>query len=103
MSSPEITKAALIHIIQQWQKSAISAEALQIWMIDHYDPPETPVGTKEPECVQEAMHVVMNEYEIADIECYVSDKADLALALINCDDSNFIQARSNFLKHAFTD
>ncbi|MCG9728251.1 hypothetical protein L1D44_00050 [Shewanella sp. Isolate13] len=103
METTEITKAQLLALLTSWKLGEIDAEALQNWMITHYDPPEVKIGSGEPEWTQEAMNIVMNEYEIAKIEKFRLDNAQYAIDFVNCSESNFNQTKHLFIQDGFRD
>lgn len=103
MSQPKITKQALIDVLTNWQQKKIDNEALQDWMVTHFDPPETIIGEGEPELVQEAMHVIMNEYELADISKFKTEGFDYAMQFLSCDEQNFADKRQQFIHQGFMD
>ena len=98
-----ITKQALIDKINSWGQQHISTELLQLWMLDNFEPDEFDIGKGEPECVVEAMHIIMNEFELAQQEKCLSSKYQLAIHFIDCNDDNFIMRKNEFLKHGFSD
>ena len=99
----KISKAQLVAVVTDWGQGRLSTDGLQQWMLDHYDPDEVTIGEGEPEVVQEAMHIVMNEYELAKPDKILPAGHALALQFIDCDDSSFLQRRRQFLKEAFCD
>ncbi|MCG9697535.1 hypothetical protein [Shewanella sp. Isolate11] len=103
MNKANITKAQLIEQINLWKQQAISAEQLQDWMVTHYDPDEVDVGLGEPEWTVEAMNIVMNEYEIAKLDKFRQENAQLGIDFIECDESRFNQTRHLFLQQGFKD
>lgn len=98
-----ISKSDLIAQITLWSENKISAEQLQDWMVTYYDPDEVKVGDGEKEWTCEAMHIVMNEYEIAKVEKFRQENAQLAINFINAEESQFNQTRHLFLQQGFTD
>ena len=98
-----ITKTQLIEQLMLCQSETMSAQDLQDWMINHFDPPETQVGVGEDECVVEAMNIIMNEYELVKIEKLKIEGIPLALAFLNTTEESFEITRSQFLKHGFLD
>ena len=103
MSDLFITKAQLLNELTAWHKGENSTEQLQDWMVTFYDPPEVEIGPGETQWVQEAMHVIMNEYELAKIEKCKPEGYQLAIAFLSCDETNFEQKRHLFIHHAFED
>ncbi|MGS0676290.1 hypothetical protein [Shewanella sp. 0m-4] len=103
MENTEITKAQLLALLTSWKLGEIDAEALQNWMVTHYDPPEVKIGTGEAEWTQEAMNIVMNEYEIAKIAKFRLDNAQYAIDFVNCSESNFNQTKHLFIHDGFID
>lgn len=103
MTQQIITKAQLAKVLNDWGSGRLTSEQLQDWMIDQYDPTEVDIGPGESELVQEAMNVIMNEYEIGKIETFVVENYALALAFLSCNDNNFLDKRTQFLRKAFTD
>ena len=98
-----ITKSDLIAVLKRWGSDEYSSDQLQEWMIDHYDPPEVSVGKGEPEHTQEAMHIVMNEYEICATEKYRREGCQLAIEYIQAPLNSSESARKVFIKQGFTD
>lgn len=103
MSIAQITKTQLITQINNWGTGIISSEKLQDWMVTHYDPPEVEVGLDESLWVQEAMNIVMNEYELAKINKFRIENFKLAIDFIQCNEDNFLSTRQQFLHNGFSD
>ena len=103
MNKKQITKLQLLEIIQSWGEEKISIEKLQIWMLDNFEPDEVEIGQGEDECTVEAMHIVMNEYELAQEEKCLQAQYLLAINYINCSEENYNQCKSDFLRLAFCD
>ena len=103
MSIVQITKLQLITQINAWGKGSISSEQLQDWLVTHYDPPEVEIGLGESEWAQEAMNIVMNEYELAKIVKFRIENYQLAIAFIECNEVNFLVTRQQFLHNGFSD
>lgn len=103
MTKPNITKQQLLNVIKTWGEQKINSEQLQGWMVTNYDPDDNDIGLGEPEWTQEAMNIVMNEYEIAKQEKFRLDKYHLAIDFITADESRFNQTRHLFLHEGFSD
>ncbi len=103
MTKPVITKVQLVEQLNNWQQQKIDNEQLQDWMVTHFDPPEVEIGPTEAELVQEAMHVIMNEYELADTEKFLTEGYQNAMAFLECDEDNFSQRRHQFIHNSFKD
>ena len=103
MNKNQITKSALINIITSWGQSEISIQKLQIWMLDNFEPDEVDIGLGEAEATIEAMHIVMNEYELAKEEKCLQEQYLLAIKYINCTEENYNQCKSDFLRKGFCD
>ncbi len=103
MSRPFVTKTQLITELNAWDAGKISAEQLQNWMVTYYDPPEVEIGPGETEWIQEAMNIIMNEYELAKIPKFKKEGYAFALAFLECDESNFYQAKHSFVHDGFSD
>lgn len=103
MLNKKVTKIQLEKVLTDWGQGRISSEQLQDWMVDNYDPTEIEVGPGEPELVQQAMNLVMNEYELAKIDTFVVTKYDLALKFINYGEGEFAEKAAKFLRLCFTD
>ena len=103
MTQLHITKKQLINILTQWQKSEIDNAQLQDWMVTHFDPPETLIGEDEEELIQEAMHIIMNEFELAKLDKFKVESYDYAMKLLASDESNFVQLRHQFIHQGFSD
>lgn len=103
MSQLKITKQQLVDVLTSWGQDAITTDQLQEWMLDHYDPDEVIIGEGESQVVQEAMNIVMNEYELAKQEKILRQQYQLALDFINSVEDDFLTKRSQFLRHAFKD
>lgn len=103
MTQLHITKKQLINVLTQWQKAELDNAQLQDWMVTHFDPPETLIGEDEEELVQEAMHIIMNEYELAKLDKFKPEGYDYAMKLLACDESNFVQLRHQFIHEGFCD
>lgn len=103
MSKPFITKDQLISELNQWGEGKISAQQLQNWMVTYYDPPEVEIGPGENEWVQEAMNIIMNEYELAKTPKFKTEGYALAIAFLASTADNFYQRRHNFIHNGFAD
>ncbi|MEZ9820609.1 hypothetical protein AB4238_08295 [Shewanella sp. 10N.286.45.A1] len=103
MTTSEITKLQLTELLSSWKQGKITAEELQNWMVTHYDPPEVVIGKGEPEWTQEAMNIVMNEYEIAKIVKFRLDNAQYAIDFVNCSEASFNQTKHLFIHDGFSD
>ena len=103
MTQPIVTKQQLIEILTQWQQSKISNEQLQDWMVTHFDPPETLIGEDEAELIQEAMHIIMNEFELAKLDKFKIESYDYAMKFLECNESDFVQLRHQFIHKGFSD
>ena len=98
-----ITKALLIEQLVACQNKKITAQDLQDWMINHFDPPETQVGVDENELIQEAMSIIMNEYELVKIDKLKIEGITLALDFLKSNEGDFDRKRYQFLHNAFAD
>jgi len=103
MTQPEITKAQLIETLTLWDQKKIDNAQLQDWMVTHFDPPETLIGEAEPELVQEGMHIIMNEYELAKLDKFKQEGYQYAMQLLQCTEENFEQLRHQFIHRGFAD
>jgi hypothetical protein len=99
----KITKVQLIEILTQWGSSLINTEQFQHWMLDNFEPDEFTIGEGESDSTIEAMHIVMNEYEIADQRKCLAAQYKLAINFINTSEQDFITTRHAFLQRAFCD
>ena len=103
MSKLFITKDQLITELSAWNEGKISAEQLQNWMVTFYDPPEVEIGPGETEWVQEAMNIIMNEYELAKIPKFKTEGYALAIAFLDSSEESFYQRRHSFIHDGFSD
>lgn len=103
MTKNNISKTQLVEQLMLWKNKQISAEQLQDWMVSHYDPDEVDIGLGECEWTIEAMNIVMNEYEIAKLDKFRQENAQLAIDFIDTDESRFNQTRHLFLQDGFRD
>jgi len=103
MTKKVITKAQLIDVLTEWGTQQISSEKMQLWMLDNFEPDEFIIGQGEVECVVDAMHIVMNEYELAQQSKCLSAQFKLAVDFIDCSDESFVSKKSEFLRHGFSD
>ena len=103
MNNPEITKSQLIALLNTWGEGQISSAELQDWMVTFYDPPEVIIGSDEAEWTQLAMHIIMNEYEIAKINKFRIENYALAIAFVQCTNETFNQSKHLFLYSGFSD
>ncbi|MEI6860604.1 MAG: hypothetical protein V5788_12755 [Shewanella sp.] len=103
MTKPNITKRQLLDVIKSWGVQKIDSEKFQDWMVTYYEPDENDIGLGEPEWTQEAMNIVMNEYEIAKQEKFLLTKYQLAINFITTEESKFNQTRHLFLHEGFSD
>ncbi|MGB1297674.1 MAG: hypothetical protein ACPG8A_05325 [Psychrobium sp.] len=101
--SQVITKAQLIDILNQWHSDQITTEKLQVWMIDNFEPDEFDIGKGEEEHTVEAMHIVMNEYELVNEAKCLKAGAKLAIDFINATPDSFMTTRGEFLRNGFSD
>jgi len=99
----KISKQQLIDVLTNWGHGKTSTEQLQHWMLDNFEPDEFTIGEGEPEETIEAMHIVMNEYEIADETKCIANQFQLAIDFINTNEINFLPTRNAFLQRAFCD
>ena len=102
-TSQHISKAELLAVLEHWGRERCSTAELQGWMLDYFEPMEFTIGEGEPEIVREAMHIVMNEYELADENKIVRESFQAALDFILCDESSFNTRKKVFLQGAFLD
>lgn len=100
---PEVSKAELVSILTDWGQGRCSAEQLQLWMLDHYDPDEIAVGPMELEHTQAAMNIVMNEYEIVKLHKVLPAQYQLAIDFINASANDFNRCKNAFINQAFLD
>lgn len=98
-----ITKHQLIDVLTQWHSGLISTEKLQVWMIDNFEPDEFTIGKGEEEHTIEAIHIVMNEYELVDEDKCLISGAQLAINFINATPDTFMAQRGEFLRNGFKD
>ncbi len=103
MTQPIVTKQQLIDTLTLWEQSKIDNEQLQDWMVTHFDPPETLIGEDEAELVQEAMHIIMNEYELAKLDKFKPEGYNFAMQFLQCTEENFVQLRQQFIHQGFSD
>jgi len=103
MSKPHITKAQLIELLNLWGESEISTPELQDWMLTNYDPPDVDIGLNEPEWIQDAMNIVMNEYEVVKLDKIVVENYTLALKFIGCSESSYTETKHDFIRNGFMD
>lgn len=103
MSELSISKAQLIEQLNDIISGKITAQQLQDWMINHFDPPEVEIGPGEEECVQEAMAIIMNEYEIAKVAKFKEQGYAFALAFLACTEDDFNEKKHAFVHDGFTD
>lgn len=102
MTQPIVTKKQLIEVLTQWQQKKINNEQLQDWMVTNFDPPETLIGEDEQELIQEAMHIIMNEFELAKLNKFKVESYEYAIKFLTCDESNFTQLRHQFIHQGFS-
>ena len=98
-----ITKKQLIDVLTRWGNQEITTEKLQHWMLDNFEPDEFKIGEGESEYTIEAMHIVMNEYEIALENKCLTANFELAIEFINTNEERFIVNRHAFLQRGFCD
>ena len=103
MSELSISKTQLITQLKETMNGKMSAQQLQEWMINHFDPPEVEIGPGESECVQEAMAIIMNEYELAKLSVFKEESYGYALDFLDCDETDFNQKKYHFLHDGFSD
>jgi len=103
MTQPIVTKAQLIETLTLWNQHKIDNAQLQDWMVTHFDPPETLIGEDEEELIQEAMHIIMNEYELAKLDKFKAEGYEFAMQFLKCTDDNFVQLRHQFIHQGFSD
>jgi len=101
MTKPFITKAQLIEKLKLCTQEKMSAAQLQEWMITVYDPPDVEIGPNETEQVQEAMNIIMNEYELAKIEKFKAEGYLFALTFLETNEDDFYQKRHHFIHDGF--
>jgi len=103
MTYKTITKNQLITVLDNWHKTKISSEELQDWMVTHYDPPDVEIGPGETSWVEEAMNIIMNEYELARIEKFKKEGYQHAINFLSCNEDNFLSRRQMFIHDSFLD
>jgi len=103
MAQTIITKQQLIDMLTLWNDKKIDNEQLQDWMVTHFDPPETLIGEDETDLIQEAMHIIMNEYELAKLDKFKTQGYQFAMQLLQCNEDNFAQLRHQFIHQGFSD
>lgn len=103
MTQLAISKKQLIEQLNSWHNGKTSSLQLQDWMVTFYDPPEVEIGIGESEWIQEAMNVIMNEYELAKIDKFKTEGYALAICFLQCDEESFYQRRHDFIHDAFND
>lgn len=103
MNKPFITKTELIEKLTMCSQKTMSAEQLQEWMITVYDPPDVEIGPDENEDVQEAMNIIMNEYELAKTDKFKIEGYQFALEFLQADEESFFQKRYHFIHDGFLD
>ena len=103
MTQPMITRKQLIDILTQWHQDKIDNSQLQDWMVTNFDPPEILIAEDEPELIQEAMHVIMNEYELAKLDKFKEEGYQFAMQFLECTEDNFKQLRQKFIHQGFSD
>ncbi|WP_298940136.1 hypothetical protein [uncultured Psychromonas sp.] len=103
MTQPIITKKQLVDTLTQWNQKKIDNAQLQDWMVTHFDPPETLIGEDEEELVQEAMHIIMNEYELAKLDKFKEEGYEFAMKFLACKEGDFVQLRHQFIHQGFSD
>lgn len=98
-----ITKNQLLEVIRKCIDGKSSPTDLQKWMLFNYESSEITIGENEAQHTVEAMNIVMNEYEISEIDKYTEVGFNLALNFISCNESDFEMARNEFIRKGFTD
>jgi hypothetical protein len=98
-----ITKNQLLEVIRKCIDGKSSSADLQKWMLFNYEPAEVTIGEDEAQHTVEAMNIVMNEYELSEIDKYAEVGFDLALKFISCNEHDFEVARNEFIRKGFTD
>ncbi|MEL0659462.1 hypothetical protein V6255_09975 [Psychromonas arctica] len=103
MTQPIITKKQVVDTLTLWHQKKIDNAQLQDWMVTHFDPPETLIGEDEEELVQEAMHIIMNEYELAKLDKFKEEGYEFAMKFLACTEEDFVQLRHQFIHKGFSD
>ena len=103
MTQPTVSKKQLIDTLTLWHQNKIDNEQLQDWMVTHFDPPDTLIGEDEAELIQEAMHIIMNEYELAKLDKFKEQGYEFAMQFLKCTEENFVQLRHQFIHQGFSD
>lgn len=99
----DIKKSELVAVLKQCCNNEITADNLQEWMIHNYDPDEVEIGKDEPSYTVEAMNIVMNEYEIVEVDKIAEHSCTLAIAFINSTEGEHKAAKTKFIKDGFID
>jgi len=99
----DIKKNTLISQLDKCRDGEITAHDLQEWMILNFDPTETKVGVDEAGYTIEAMNIVMNEYELVNLEKISERSFVLAIEFIRSNENDHRSARAKFLQDGFTD
>lgn len=103
MMTIKITKQQLLNVLKRWAANEVTTGQMQMWMLDNFEPDEFVIGEGESEHTVEAMHIVMNEYELADERKCLQSQSGLATAFIEASATDFLSARNAFLQRGFCD
>ena len=98
-----ISKAKLLSVLTDCANQKMSVEQLQEWMIDNYDPPESGVVKAEAEHTKNAMDMVMNEYELVDLDKVRLEGLAMAMEFIACEAHEFDVKGKRFIRGGFLD
>ncbi|WP_111978484.1 hypothetical protein [Algibacillus agarilyticus] len=98
-----IEKKHLVTVLKDCIEGRLTPAEVQDWMVDNYDPLEIKIAENEPDYTQEAMNIVMNEYELVDLNKCLPIGFEYALAFVCCQEHEYAQARANFIKAGFID
>ena len=99
----EISKAKLLSVLSDCANQKISVEQLQVWVIHNYDPPEAGVAKAEAEHTKNAMDMVMNEYELVDLDKVRLEGLVMAMDFIACEAHEFDAKGKRFIREGFLD
>ncbi|MEO0801488.1 MAG: hypothetical protein AAFY57_04330 [Cyanobacteria bacterium J06642_2] len=92
-----LTRQMLEEILIEWERSAISSLDIHLWAESQYLPLHRAIGPGETEAVRWAMHVILNELDMANPKQLNRHCARLAIQFLNTTDEEFTAREEAFL------
>jgi hypothetical protein len=96
-----ISKEELQQLLIDWGCRRLSSKELQLWMELNYYPLHLEIAPNEPQHVQMAMHVIMNEFEHIVPDGFVPENYKAALKFLDATEQAYENAEREFFEQCF--